>query len=595
MRVSNGWRPAVVAAIAGCAVPAAATAAVETTVAARGTARATATSMARSTAVTVRQPVIRRVVRLPHGVRGVVPESCTWTREGAALLCGFDLGARGIQVGTIRPDGRRFQCLTCGSAMVGQPWRLYAFPDRRRFFTGNLPSVAANASSGANIAPQIGTCSPSLLHCRTVTIEPVVTPTIPGDLNDREPRLAPDGRHYLWTIVRTDGSLILLGDLAPAAGHYVVSNVHVLNAVPHPLAAAQWAIRGSFSEAKSFDRGRKLLFSSTRAGGLNLDVYALDLGTGRVTRLTRNKEWDEDTQFDPTDRFLILSSARRMHNQLRTTALADLPSFIDAALTATLAPGSLATDAQRRHTLEKWLTTPAQERTGGGGEMLNIKRGGWTGTATSSPWSPAGDEAAWAERGRGGATRLVVVRFPRLRRLRHPACADPAHEPACRTATPRWAPLVKDYPRLDAGTYRIAGPRGGQATLTLSPTLLGPDIGVTYAGYTTADGRILTGRVAISGYSRGGHTQTVTTAVTISGTHHGSTDSHITAYGKLVCGRDDTTLDGRHLHLNVGEWNPACGFPQPRQCPDGADLDGTLTGTCAEDRFPPPFLAPSAG
>jgi hypothetical protein len=55
----------------------------------------------------------------------------------------------------------------------------------------------------------------------------------------------------------------------------------------------------------------------------------------------------------------------------------------------------------------------------------------------------------------------------------------------------------------------------------------------------------------------------------------------------------DTCVFYSPVNLDVGEWNLACGFPQPRQCPDSADLDGTLTGTCKADRFPPAFLAPT--
>ena len=540
----------------------------------------------------VRQAVIRTEVPLPPGVRGVGSEMCTWTRDAARIVCPFDLGEDGVHVGTMKPKGGDFRCLTCGHDLGGTPGYLYTFADGKRFFFGTLPPGAANASGGANITPQVGECSPSLLECRELTVKRVTLPTIPGDLNDREPRISPDGRHYLWTIARTDGFLMLMGDLRETESGYEVTGVRVLNAAPQPQTAADWAVRGSFNEGKSFDHGTRLVFASTRAGGRNLDDYVLDLGTGHVTRLTFNLEWDEDAQFDPTSRFLILGSARRMHNQLRTTSLAGTPPIMDGAVIAAVAPASLATHEMRLHTLEKWLTTPEEEAAGGDGVMLNDKTGGWAGGAAKSPWSPDGTRAIWGERGPNGATRLVVTRFPELKR-REPVCLRPELDPSCQTPTPTWAPPIEGYPPLAPGTYAVPGPRGGSASLLFGGTILGPGVRITYDGFTAADGRIFDGVSSITGVSRGGvMTQTLSADVTISGSHTGYHAAEIEAKGQRVCGTADTLLDDRRLHVNVGQWNPDCGFTTPERCPDGADADATESGDCSEDMQPNRFLAP---
>lgn len=539
----------------------------------------------------VRLPVVRSVVALPARVKGVVPETCTWTRDGSALLCGFDVGSRGEQVGTIRPAGGGFRCVSCGAGLVGHPWRLYAFADGRRFFVGTLPRGSANASAGANIIPQIGECTPSLLDCRHATIGRVALPTIPGDLNNREPRISPDGQHYLWTVVRIDGFLILMGDLSATPTGYRVATVRVLNAVPDPHSAAAWADRGSFSEAKSFDGGERLVFASSR-GGFNWDDYELELSTGSVRRITHELEWDEDAQFDPTDRYLIVSSARHMHNQLRSTALADYPSFVDGAWTVFVSTAMLGTTAVRLHTLELWLTTAAEERAGGSGEMLNDKSGGWSGQASSSPWSPEGTRAAWVERNVDGRTRIVVVSFPELRR-RPPACANPDTQRACQTPTPTWAPLISDYPSLERGVYSIPGPRGGSATLHFRGAVVGENR-VRLSRFTDQEGRTFEGTIEVSAaLQRGGLSGTAREDIAISGRHSGHTSALIGARHFLVCGTADTVLDGRHLHTNVGEWNPSCAFATPRRCPDGADADATDTGTCSHDGLPSRWLAPT--
>ncbi|HUP92207.1 MAG TPA: hypothetical protein VM074_08170 [Solimonas sp.] len=539
-------------------------------------------------------PVIRTVVALPDGVAGVRSESCTWSRDAGSLLCPFQLSDGSVQVGMMDPDGTDFRCLTCGTVLDGTPGYLYAFADGRRFFYATLPEGTENASAGTNIAPHIAECAPSLLQCDRLTLSDVTLPSIAGDLNDREPRLSPDGRHYVWTVVRADGFLMLMGDLNATASGYEVSNVRVLNPAPNPRSAAEWAIRGSFSEAKSFNRGGQLLFASTRDSGRNLDVYSLDIGTGAIERITHNLEWEEDAQFDPTRRFLIIGSARRMHNQLRASSLVDASPFLDAAIIAATAPASLATHTMRLHTLEKWLTTVDEERAGGDGLMLNLKDGGWASGAAKSPWSPDGTQAAWGERGPDGATRLLHVRFPLFAR-QLPVCADPESQPDCQTPTPSWAPPVAQYLPLAAGTYSIPGPRGGSALLSFGGTIVGPYNSVRYSAYKDEQGRVFDGSATLNGISRGGLSMTISADVTVSGASQGRSTAEISAKGTLVCGTVDSTLDGKHLHSNVGQWNPDCGFQTPEMCPDGADVDATETGDCSQDGLPNRYAAPAWG
>ena len=538
-------------------------------------------------------PIIRTVVPLPSQIQGLLTESCTWTRDGIAILCSFNLGSAGYQVGSILPDGSRFQCITCQAGISGEPGYLYVFSDLKRFFFASQPGDAQSSgtSSGANVTPYIGECSPSLLQCTSVTIQKVSLPTILGDLNDREPRLSPDGAHYVWTAARTDGFLLLMGDLGATSNGYQVTNVRVLNAEPNPRTYDEWATRGAFTEGKSFDHGSKLIFASSRAGGVNLDDYSLDLNTGKITRLTQNLEWDEDAQFDPTSHYLILGSARRMHNQLRTMSLAAAPSFLDSSIIASVTAGVLGTDVERHHALEKWLTTPEIEAGGGDGEMLNDKTGGWASGAAKHPWNPNGSSAVWGERGPNGATRLVVVRFPTL--PKQPLdCADPVNQPGCVTPTPTWAPLAIAYLPILPGIYQIPGPMAGTATLIYSGTVIGPLSEIKFSSFTLEDGRVYDGTVSLVGLSRGGLTETISQSVTISGSHSGQSTERISAQGTQVCGTVDTTLDGQHLHSNVGEWNPSCGFPTPTICPDGADSDATQSGDCGQDGLPSRFAAP---
>ena len=216
------------------------------------------------------------------------------------------------------------------------------------------------------------------------------------------------------------------------------------------------------------------------------------MATGSTTRVTRSLEWDQDAQYDPSRHYLIVSSARRMHNQLRSIALADIPPFIDAVSSLLVARASLSTTHARRHVSQLWLTTVEIERAGRDGVMINDRGGTYTGQPTSSPWSPDERAPPGASAQSMIARNSSVATFPGL--AKQPlACADPDQDPSCQTPTPTWAPLVSDYPMLKLGEHLIAGPRGGSASVSFGG-LTGSDNRVTFSGFTDAEGRVFAER-----------------------------------------------------------------------------------------------------
>lgn len=390
--------------------------------------------------------------------------------------------------------------------------------------------------------------------------------------------------------MRPDGFHILMGDLVRDADGYRVTGVRVLNAVADPHSAEDWAARMSLNEAKSFIDGDRILFQSTRAGGVNTDVYELDLTSGEVARITRDLEWDEDAEAHPSDQYLIVFSQRRMRNVRMALALAAVPSFMDATLRTFIAPAELLPMSQRLHGLQPWLTTREQERAGGAGEMLNDRSRGWSALPNHSPWSPDGTRAAWVEIAEGGPTRLVVATFPSLER-QQPHCLHPERERACQTSTPSWAPLIEDYPQIAPGEYNIPGPQGGSATL-LFTSVMGGLNQVEFTDFTAADGRTYDGTMKLTGTRFNGLPGRFRSDITISGAHEGRSVAQIDANNNLVCGTVDTVLDERHLHTNVGQWKTGCAFPKPEICPNGAAANATETGDCTRDGLPSRWLAP---
>ncbi|CAG9946962.1 unnamed protein product [Clonostachys rosea f. rosea IK726] len=542
--------------------------------------------------------VDRSVVPLPPTVARLDTQSCIWTRDGVAILCPFDIIDQGWQIGTIYPDGSNFQCISCAADIEGSPGFLYAFPDKKSIF---FATASQSSSPDAVSLPQVVECSPSVLQCERATVRSVKIPEVDGTLSLREPRITPDGHHLEWTILRTDGFLMLMGELTRTSESYTVSNARVLNAAPNPTTSEQWAIRGAFSEGKSFFKGKTLVFASTRGQGGNLDDYTLDLATGAVTRVTFNSEWDEDGAFDPSGTYILLGTSRRMHNQLRTVTSMNLAPFIDGSVFLTLSFASLSTTEQRLHILEKWLITPASDAAGLDGVMLNCKQGGWASGASKNPWNPDGKRAAWGERGQNGTTRLIIATFTGLPSSASLSCEFPQDDEDCQTPTPLWAPLLVDYPLLEAGQYSIAGPSGGKAILTTSANVLGPLHAIDYHGYVQVDGTVVNGRTEMKGLFSSGN-QTLTSNVRLSGPHQGNSTWILRVVGRQVCGTAVSTVDGISLVTHHGQFDPSCGFVRPEMCPDGADADATeigetgcieLPGACANDTDRTKYMAQS--
>src|SRR6201999_1722409 len=163
----------------------------------------------------------------------------------------------------IKPDGSGYQCITCNSTIPGPPGYLNTLPDKKSVYYGAQSGLLTPSRT---FVPQILECTPSLLDCQSVVIRNVTVPTSPGELQAREPRVAPDGKHYAWTILREDGWLLVLGDLQLAGDTYTVSNARVLNpsSANPPKTASDWAVRLSWSEGKSFFKGNTFIFASTR-------------------------------------------------------------------------------------------------------------------------------------------------------------------------------------------------------------------------------------------------------------------------------------------------------------------------------------------
>ena len=304
-----------------------------------------------------------------HNTPVPVPGSLTlahgaaWTPDGRHILFTSErAGSDQTDISLVREDGQGYTCLTCdlkdhpdwnqnlpgpnynpGPIVLPLP-----FQDGRRI----LIMFEAVSSSGAQGPLQrsawVLECAPSVVDCRSKTLLPVNQD--PGDggpasgvLQRRELRIAPDGKHLAWTIVREDALVMLIADLervpVPADGtseaSYVTTNGRALNppgpASPLDTSSERWADGGALYEFKGFaDGGRSALVLGFRYE-VQPDTWKIDLATGERTRLTAYPDWTEDAGISRDGRTLLAWSVRGMERATSLT-LVPRPPFINMSL-----------------------------------------------------------------------------------------------------------------------------------------------------------------------------------------------------------------------------------------------------------------------
>jgi S-formylglutathione hydrolase FrmB len=482
--------------------------------------------------------VAQQVVPLPGSITKV--QFPNWTADGSRIIAAADSTEfAGTQLVTFAPDGSRLRCLTC-AAWTGPPLlKVFPFGDGRRVLVRiGRQSAVAPADHG------VVECAPSVSRCNRARVVPIVPPSA-GDPNviqdERELRIAPDGRHVALTQLRrtAGGSIVglgVVGRLARGRAAYRVANARVV------------AVDG---ELKNFTPdGREVLFArflgAFEAG--NPDDVAVDLRSGRERRVTRALDWDEDVDQSPRRfrgrRWLVVGSARGT-GLLETVSQVRRPTAIETGLSAlpfavfTAGTGGIA---------EPWVVPRDSDRLG---QPLapGAAAAGWNSRPNFS-WNPNGTavvfwQFATEDRDR---TRVVVARLPERR--------GSARERVHPTPVARFAPRLAGYvPREPAVPAGRKGRVSGRMRVTSGPSArpgFERYIEVSYRHFADRRGFVIDG-VERSYYDRPtlyGAPSLYSAALEVSGSHTGylrATDVAISQGG--IEGLIRSRVDGRRLVL----------------------------------------------
>ena len=526
-----------------------------------------------------------KLQRLPHP-EGVGSTSFPdWTPDGRHLVFAFTSEEfPNAQLGVTSIRGRGFRCLSCGRQQIvgfDRPLNAlkelnldkpYVFGDGKRILTrivseredqGGFNNPLEGPTQDFNFA--VLECEPSIVDCDESTL---VALELPGGgltrgVQNREVRVAPDGRFIAWTEVQFDGTRMSMGHLIREADHYELANVRVLNP-PFELDPPDpegFALGGPLYELKNFAPDGRTVTYATFADAENYDVWELDLATGDRRRLTRDIEWNEGTTRSP-DNGSFVNFSSRGRDRMAPFALLPRPPFIDFAV-YTLT-GRFALNKDNRHCLlSPWLVDSGGERGSYFGQPIDPVIPGGFSSHGNGPFSSDGTKVAfWEFKPEAAATpedpdsRLVVARLPARR-------PEPLAQPA-RTPDPTWAIPRAEWRGYNntQGTFTVDGPGGGTATIRLLGGTNTMDWSVEYDGWSEDGRSFLDGTehvlspftIAVGNWEAD---------LELTGERQGSLEADVTVRtGGAASGTVRTELDGRKLEgLPPSECDP---LPEPR-------------------------------
>ena len=424
--------------------------------------------------VTVLNPTIQRVIlNMPDGITN--PTSSRFAADGKSILFSGAPSAGGRrEIYQISVDGTDVKCLTCGVSPT-----VTADLNKMTPFEDGSGRILVEAGSNKWVVFEDGANGKQLASIATPPSGArVLEPT-------REMRISPDGTHVVFTQIQLgQGGVIaavpIVGTLNRTASGYEIADARVIFPTGE---AKQWTHDG---------KGVIILGGQYEAG--NVDDVIVDMATGKVTRLTGNLDYDEDTDLSPNGKWLAIGSTRGLDAltpMSRIVRPAFLPAFIQGSVYERYANPINVSN-------QEWLIAVADDLNRENGIPLFVGGDGYTARSMPS-WNETGDAVTFWERSITDPTQTRLV----IANLKYTTSVGTV-EGDQSTPHPMWAPQLGTYvpsapPLPPTGTY--AGVGGGTAVVSeaADPTNPAATIRtVTYTNYVNDQGMILNGTESTS-------------------------------------------------------------------------------------------------
>lgn len=524
-------------------------------------------------------PVHHEQIKVPAGVQ---PWSPAWTPDGKNIV--FE-DQRDGNVWITGRNGKGTKCITCGfdQPLTRNLGFTYPFRDYKRIFISQGLGALGGADGPVNADAYILECNPSILDCTSHEYVPVDMSEDKGGpliIQRRTFHLTPDEEHLGWMDIRLDGTAMIVGRLERQASKYYVSGQRVINP-SGPVSdsddrSIRWENHSQLYELKSFaDGGRSAIVVSEAKG--NVDQYKIDLKTGKTSRITGNKDWDEDGAESPDGRSTVVESWRTRNRLDANAWIPQIPAFTGLHWAAALAPYYVSTYEGFQCDLSPWLLPSSGDMNGRlVGQPLEVLKSSRQTLANNlsghAIWSPDSTRVLLQERLRERPSTLLPDRVQSIgvppsrisiARIQRPATRP---LPVVSSAVGEWAPAVDDFKGTLSSnrTATVKGKKGGSATIVYAGDLRAGSTSVTFDGYTD-DGRTFVNGTMSGARSLEG-VWSLKADVRVTGSHTGRLDVAMEIgedeSGPTMSGRFNATYDGRRAPKLPGLGQ--CYADQPR-------------------------------
>ncbi|KAL4903124.1 hypothetical protein BDW74DRAFT_186458 [Aspergillus multicolor] len=451
----------------------------------------------------------------------------------------------GVQLIVIKTDGGEFpngdawKCITCGipaarrngsTDLLEYP---QAFRDGRQVLAGNN---IIDCGGAVLSSPE---CVPERAHIYPIYWKNSANGSGSGGII-RENRIHPDNEHMGFSSFTTTGGGMgqfayfgrLVFDPSPVTGEPRVPRyeLHNVNRLYDPAALQPLSVDGdelsinpealSVGELRGFSRsGDEIIYVGANRESCNTDLFAADIETGRVRRITQHPAYADPIDISPDDRWSVILDTRSTNRTMFMSAVRGIPPLTD--LVSSTASVSIRNNGQRRY-FQPWLLDSTGDRDDYFGQQLNANATGiesvndpeWNAQADPR-WSWDGTQIAYYQRmtvtpqcgglnplpcpvstADGGRTYRIMLATLTTRK---PVRLRPAKRVS--DGIPWGVPYVpgdptptRSYP--PGGVYTVHGRVSGYANVTLIENSGGTGletVAVRYHNYSDFAGVVLTG------------------------------------------------------------------------------------------------------
>ncbi|PLB49324.1 saponin hydrolase precursor [Aspergillus steynii IBT 23096] len=423
---------------------------------------------------------------------------------------------------TTFPNGDPWKCITCGVPEKNKVGSTELTPYPQAFFDGKRVMIGSNIVDCGSAKLPSKECTPDKVHIYPIRFSG-------GDI--RELRIHPDNVHLGFNVFNfNSGKMdqfayfgrLQFNDSSVAPGYDVVKATTLFDATsPQPISAKNGRLVFNESaiavgELRGFSgRGKEVIYVGSPLESCNIDVFAADLTTGKVRRLTSHPEYVDPIDISPDDRSQVILDTRGTGRQMFMAGMRGIPPIIDMVVTT--AASSTRNNGARRFFLP-WLLDHDGDREDYFGQQINAGGDGSPGSINDPNWNAAADPK-WSFDGTriaytenlvvspacggknplpcpkstapgGRVTRLMVAHLT----SREPLNLDPV-EPVA-DEVPWGVPFdesdeTPERPYPTSGNYTLHGKSSGTASVSVTyEEDLMKTVAVTYRNYSD-DGKIV--------------------------------------------------------------------------------------------------------